>query len=123
MPIDSDITKLNCELAETRARLAEAEEALNTIRNGEIDALGSSSDNQIFTLKGAQEPYQLLIEQMSEGALTLSKEGVIIYSNQAFSRFLQTPLERVIGTELFISQQTRGAAVLSRFDQSCLEWE
>ena len=95
------ITELRCELDETRARLTEAEEALEAIRSGEVDALvvTGSQGEQVFTLKDAQEPYRLLIEQMSEGAVTLSQEGVVLYANQTFARLLQRPLERVIGAE------------------------
>ena len=71
------MSQLRRELDETRARLAEAEEALNAIRNGEVDGLiiGGIEGQQIFTLKGAQEPYRLLIEQMSEAAFTLLGKG------------------------------------------------
>ncbi len=94
-------SQLRRELEETRARLAEAEETLNAIRNGEVDGLlvAGPEGEQIFTLHGSQEPYRLLIEQMSEGALTLSSEGVILYANQTFAGLLQMPLEQVIGSE------------------------
>jgi len=103
MPPSPDITsQLSRELDETRLRLAEAEETLAAIRTGEVDSLvvAGPAGDQIFTLTGAQEPYRLLIEQMSEGALTLSREGMILYANQTFARLLQTPLEQVIGAEL-----------------------
>ena len=92
---------MTAELAGIRARLAEAEAALAAIRNGEVDALlvAGPGGPEAFTLQGAQEPHRLLIEQMSEGALTLSREGVILYANQAVARLLQTPLERIMGAE------------------------
>jgi PAS domain S-box-containing protein len=102
MPPKSDIAnRLRNELAETRARLAEMEEALDAIRHGEVDGLvvAGPEGQQVFTLQGAQEPYRLLIEHMSEGALTLSAQGVILYANQTFASLLQTPLESVIGLE------------------------
>ena len=98
-----DITSnLRGELEDTRLRLAEAEETLHAIRNGEVDGLviAGSEGTQIFTLQGAQEPYRLLIEQMSEGALTLSRDGVILYANQSFVKMLQLPTGRVIGAML-----------------------
>ena len=102
MPTPTDIaSQLRAELDETRLRLAEAEETLAAIRNGDVDSLvvAGSAGDQIFTLQGAQEPYRLLIEQMSEGALTLSREGLILYANETFARLLQMPLEQVIGAE------------------------
>jgi PAS domain S-box-containing protein len=93
---------LAAELADLRLRLAEAEETLNAIRNGEVDGLvvAGSEGQQVFTLQGAQEPYRLLIEQMSEGALTLSRDGVILYANQPFATMLQMPSGRIIGVAL-----------------------
>jgi len=93
---------LAAELTDLRLRLAEAEETLNAIRNGEVDGLvvAGTDGQQVFTLQGAQEPYRLLIEQMSEGALTLSRDGVILYANQPFAKMLQMPAGRIIGEAL-----------------------
>jgi PAS domain S-box-containing protein len=94
--------KLVAELADLRLRLVEAEETLNAIRNGEVDGLvvAGAAGQQVFTLQGAQEPYRLLIEQMSEGALTLSRDGVILYANQPFAKMLQLPPGHIIGMAL-----------------------
>src|SRR4026207_848447 len=55
------------ENADLRARLDEAEDTLRAIRAGEVDALVVSSvdGEQIFTLKGAELPYRVLIEDMN----------------------------------------------------------
>jgi PAS domain-containing protein len=37
---------------------------------------------------------------MSEGAVTLTKEGTILFCNQRFAEIVQSPYERVIGTSL-----------------------
>ena len=94
--------ELTAELTDLRARLAEAEQTLDAIRNGKVDGLvvNGPDGQRVFTLQGAQEPYRLLIEQRSEGALTLSREAVIFYTNQTFARMLQTPLGQVIGADL-----------------------
>lgn len=87
------------EFALVRARLKEAEETLRAIRCGEVDAVlvhGPAGD-QFFTLKGADEPYRVLIEEMSQGAVTLSPEGAILYCNRRFSDLLKTPVERITG--------------------------
>jgi PAS domain S-box-containing protein len=102
MTTERPTTDLAAEMTDLRLRLAEAEETLNAIRNGEVDGLvvAGSEGQQVFTLQGAQEPYRLLIEQMSEGALTLSRDGVILYANQPFAKMLQMPSGRIIGEVL-----------------------
>ena len=63
--------------------MREAEEALEVIRSGEVDAVvvGGPLGQQIYTITNADRPYRLLIEQMKEGAVTLSKAGLIVYCN------------------------------------------
>jgi len=66
------------EIADLKSRLAEAEDTLRALRSGEVDAfvVDGESGPQVFTLKSAAEPYRLLVEQMREGAVTLSVGGV-----------------------------------------------
>ena len=92
--------QLLLELEDLRARLDEAEETLRAIRSGEVDALivSGAGGEQLFTLKGAEHSYRILIEDMSEGALTLTAEGMILYANRRFAEMLKTPLEKVIGS-------------------------
>jgi PAS domain-containing protein len=79
-------------------RLEEAEETLRAIRSGEVDALVvSGAQGQVFTLKDATLPYQILIEEMNEGALTLSPEGVIPYCNARFAEMLGLPMPGILG--------------------------
>jgi PAS domain S-box-containing protein len=84
------------------ARLAEAEEALRAIRGGEVDALlvATAEGERVYTLAGSERPYRILIEAMGEGALTLSRDGTILYANRAFAGIVGMPLERIIGTSL-----------------------
>jgi two-component system sensor histidine kinase/response regulator len=87
------------EVADLRATLEEANETLHAIRVGEVDAVvvqGSRGD-QLFTLKGADEPYRVLIEEMNQGAVTLSENGSILYCNRRFADLLKTPIEKIVG--------------------------
>ncbi|MGO8931332.1 MAG: PAS domain-containing protein [Limisphaerales bacterium] len=47
---------------------------------GEVDALVMGEE--VYTLKGAETPYRLLIESMNEGAATLAADGTILYCNR-----------------------------------------
>ena len=91
--------KLLEENRELRAKLQESEEVLDAIRSGAVDALTVQGPDgpQIFTIKGADHTYRVLIEEMNEGAITLNSEAIILYSNSRFADFIQLPLERIIG--------------------------
>jgi PAS domain S-box-containing protein len=99
---DLDLSPLRRELRETRAQLAEALEALDAIRNGDVDAVfvGGPHDRQIYTLETADRSYRLLIEQMTEGAVMLSPDGGVLYSNPALADMLGTTTGRLVGKRL-----------------------
>ena len=82
---------------------AEAESNLHAIYSGEIDALLLADENgerRVFTLRSADAPYRALVEQMQEGAVTLTITGDIVYCNQRFADLVQTPLEQVFGASI-----------------------
>ena len=91
---------LPSELTELRARLLEANETLHAIQSGGVDALVVAGRHgpRVYTLEGAEHTYRVLIESMSEGALTLTAGAMILYANQRFARMLKRPLERIMGT-------------------------
>jgi PAS domain S-box-containing protein len=91
--------QLTGDVADLRVRLAEAIEVLSAIRIGDVDAVlvqGPQGD-RLFTLQGADEPYRVLIEEMTQGAVTLSAAGSILYCNRRFAGLLKTPLEGIVG--------------------------
>ena len=94
--------QLIIENEELRSRLAEIEDALSAIRNGEVDAImvSGSQGEQVYSVSSAETPYRTFIEEMSEGAVTLTKEGTILYCNQRFAKIVQSPYEKVIGSSL-----------------------
>jgi PAS domain S-box-containing protein len=94
------LSDLKTEITVLKARLAEAEETLDAIRSGEVDALAVSGPDgdQIFTLQGAETPYRILVEEMNQGALMLIPDGTILYANTRFAGLSKTPLEQVIGS-------------------------
>jgi PAS domain S-box-containing protein len=94
--------KLARQLSELQNRLLEAEDTLNAIRNGTVDALvvRTPRGEQLFTLKGADQTYRVLVEGMNEGALTL-RRGIISYCNNRFAEMSGTPMERVFGASIF----------------------
>ncbi len=91
------------ELDRLRERLREAEETLNAIRNGDVDAVVvSGRDNvpRVYTLETADESYRLLVEEMQEGALTLTKAGDILYCNARFGELVGMKPAKLAGGSL-----------------------
>ncbi|HEY1206177.1 MAG: PAS domain-containing sensor histidine kinase [Bryobacteraceae bacterium] len=78
-----------------KRQLDEAEGTLRASRNGEADAVAVSG---VCTLK--DEAYRLMVESMAEGALTLTRNGLILFSNERFASMLGMPLDRVIGSSM-----------------------
>jgi PAS domain S-box-containing protein len=85
-----------------RSRAELAEEALRAIRGGEVDALvvSTSEGDRVFTLTGADEPYRIMLEQMSEGAASVSSDGVMMYANRRLAEMLALPLSALVGSPI-----------------------
>jgi diguanylate cyclase (GGDEF)-like protein len=88
------------ELEALRARLADTEETLRAIRNGEVDALvmgAVAGQERLFTLTSADLPYRKFVEGMSDGAATVSSDGVVLYANQALADLVASTCPRIVG--------------------------
>jgi PAS domain S-box-containing protein len=85
-----------------QANLAEAQETLEAIRSGAVDAVvvNGPHGNQIYSLSGAEQPYRVYVERMQEGAVTISREGIVLYANRRFADMVGKRLEQVIGTDI-----------------------
>jgi two-component system CheB/CheR fusion protein len=88
------------EIEELRQKLDEANETIEAIRSGQVDALLVKDLNgpRIYTLKSADQTYRVFIEKMTEGAVTLNRKGIILYSNSRFASMMDLPLSKIIGS-------------------------
>ena len=109
-PTHADLLAENEEL---RVRLADAEEILRAIREGDIDAVivSGSKGEQVFSLVGADSIYRLIVETMKEAAFTVTFDGKILFCNAQFGEFVKRPLETVVGHPLsdFVAENIRAA--------------
>ena len=82
-----------------QSELEEAQETLRAIREGEVDALVVDGPHgpQLFSLKSAEQPYRMLVEQMQEGAVTLTTAGDVLYCNHFFMQMVGLPPESIVG--------------------------
>jgi PAS domain S-box-containing protein len=94
------------------ARLKSAEETLRAIQSGEVDALMVSGPHgeQAVSLKGGEPNYRMLVEAMSEGAATLSRDGAVLYCNRRFAELMGRPPGKMIGIALqsLVAETERG---------------
>ncbi|MDW8405797.1 histidine kinase dimerization/phosphoacceptor domain -containing protein [Chloroflexus sp.] len=90
------------EIARLQARLAELEELVRALQMGEADALVIDGPRGplIYTLRGAEHPYRVLVETMNEGALTLLADGTILYCNGKFAEMVGLPQDQLTGRSL-----------------------
>ncbi len=96
---NDELVKENIEL---KLRLDEAEDTLNAIRNGEIDAIVVDNDDgsKVYTLESADYFYRVLVQEMNEGLATLTYDGTIFYGNAQLASTLKVPLKEMIGHRL-----------------------
>jgi len=80
----------------------EAQETVRAIYQGAVDAVVVHGRNgpQIVTLTGADEPYRVLVDRMSDGALTMSEDGTLLYVNGRLAEMSGRAVEALIGTNV-----------------------
>jgi PAS domain S-box-containing protein len=85
-----------------KANLREAQETLEAIRAGEVDAVlvDGPKGQQVYTLEGPDKPFRVFVEHMQEGAVTIDTQGIIVYSNRYFAEMVDVPLSDLLGTPL-----------------------
>jgi PAS domain S-box-containing protein len=103
--------QLQDEIRQLQSRLDEANDTLDAIRNGQIDALvvNGKDGHSLYTLRSADQAYRVFIEQMNEGAVTLNSSGLIVYSNSRFASLVNQPLSKVLGNQFsnFITEDCK----------------
>jgi PAS domain S-box-containing protein len=117
--------ELLLEIETLRERLRESEEMLEAIRRGQVDAIVVDEDGEVkvYTLQTAERIYRTIVEEMNEGAATLTPEGFILFCNQALGRLVGivpdelvgNPLQGIVAREA-LHDGTRGEVTLSTPD-------
>ena len=84
--------ELEHQIEALREQLADAEELRRAISLGEVDAfvVGPTEDSKrVLLLSGAYARYRQLVEDMQQGAVTVSRTGEIMFANQAFAAMVE----------------------------------
>jgi PAS domain S-box-containing protein len=82
---------------------ADADETVQAIHQGDVDAvvvMRALEGPQVILLHGAEEPYRVLVERMSDGALTTGPDGIILYVNDRLCELTGYPSSRLVGRDL-----------------------
>lgn len=89
--------------SDSLARMAEAEDMLRAIGAGEVDAFvvsDGAGGERVFTLSTADRPYRMFVENMRDGAATVSSCGLIMYANRRLAEMLSCSRETIVGSPL-----------------------
>jgi diguanylate cyclase (GGDEF)-like protein len=105
--------------AATLIRTAEVEDTLRAIEAGEVDAFVVSDGDggqRVFSLATADRPYRMFVENMRDGAATLSSNGLILYANRRLAELLSRPKETIVGSLL---STFLAGSVPTGWDETC----
>ncbi|QOG01341.1 ATP-binding protein [Flavobacterium sp. MDT1-60] len=96
---DKNIDSLLAEIESLKERLDESNNIIDAIKEGDVDALvvNTNGTPQLYSLETADYTYRLLIEKFRQGALSITKNGLILYCNDFFAKLVNIPSEKIIG--------------------------
>jgi PAS domain S-box-containing protein len=92
----------------------DADETVRAIHHGHVDAVVVIKDHespQIILLQGADKPYRVLVEHMSDGALTFGRDGAILYVNGRVSELTGYPADDLVGRDVATLFEGNGPAL------------
>lgn len=117
--------KQKAEIQDLKNRLLEAEETIEAIRSGGVDALVVSAPEgeQVYTLKGADYPYRVFFDKMNEGGAVISNEGLILACNKGFERLAGVDLEKLCGRSFYDFVPLEERSKFSHFIKNICETE
>src|SRR6476661_8985050 len=90
------------EIAQLRHELADLQQTMAAIRDGEVDAVvvGGPQGEQLYTQISADRPYRVIVEEMGDGALTVSERGVVLYANDRMAQLLGRDRAALLGADV-----------------------
>lgn len=94
--------ELAAKLRETQRLLAEAEDTLDAIRAGAVDAfvIDRGAGARVYTLEAADRRYRLLVESMQQGAAVLMADGTVLFANDRLAQLFGVDLAALRGHSL-----------------------
>jgi len=98
-----NIESLLDEIASLKDQLYESNSIIDAIKQGDVDALVVQNNGiaQLYSLETADYTFRLLIEKFGQGALSISRNGLVLYCNDYFSKLAGIPSEKIIGNYIY----------------------
>jgi PAS domain S-box-containing protein len=99
----TNIEFLLAEIEVLKEKLYESNSIVDAIKDGDVDALvvNTNGTPQLYSLETADYTFRLLIEKFGQGALSISRNGLILYCNDYFSKLIGLPCEKLIGNYIY----------------------
>jgi signal transduction histidine kinase len=96
---DKYTDSLLAQIESLKQQLYESNSIIDAIKEGDVDALVVNNNGvpQLYSLETADYTYRLLIEKFRQGALSIAKNGLILYCNDYFAKLVNIPSEKIIG--------------------------
>ncbi|CAA9200476.1 Adaptive-response sensory-kinase SasA [Flavobacterium bizetiae] len=100
---NTNIESLKAEIEALKQQLYESNSIVDAIKQGDVDALvvNTNGTPQLYSLETADYTFRLLIEKFAQGALSISRNGLVLYCNDFFSKLIGIPAEKIIGSYLY----------------------
>jgi len=98
---DQYIKQLELEKESLQNELQDANQIIDSIREGAVDALVVTDESgipQIYAIESADYTYRILIERFSEGALSINENGMILFANHIFSELAGVNSDAITGS-------------------------
>ncbi|TDO82975.1 PAS domain S-box-containing protein [Flavobacterium chryseum] len=97
---NTNIESLQAEIDLLKEQLYESNSIVDAIKQGDVDALVVTTKGtpQLYSLETADYTFRLLIEKFGQGALSISRNGLVLYCNEYFSKLVGIASEKIIGT-------------------------
>jgi PAS domain S-box-containing protein len=96
--------------AQATERNEDAERALEAIHKGEIDGIVVGGD-QIMLVADAHRPYRALVDRMQQGAVTVTRDGEVLYVNDRFASMVGRTRDALLGVPLDAALGTHAIGV------------
>jgi len=96
----SEEDALRQEVALLRQQLQEAEDTINAIQDGRVDAfvVARNAAERVYTLESGVGPYRILVERMQQCAVTVAPDSTVLFVNRQSSSLLQRSPAELVGT-------------------------